>query len=135
VARQQHVAELVPVVLEEDRQLTHTRSVDRTRNYLLPEGALPDIHHRRLYALQIVLETLQHGVGDFLQVFVVLLVEHLGDGVGDYGGVVDLPRQLLIESALVLYLEGLPDLEGEDHFERLALVGVVQLERTTFSER
>lgn len=40
----------------------------------------------------------------------------------------------MVESALVLHLEGLPNLKGEDHLEGLALLYVIELEGAAFAE-
>ncbi len=62
----QDVCEFVPRILEEYWQLAHRGSVNWTWDQLLTKRPITHIQHRRLNSLQIILETLQHGVSDFL---------------------------------------------------------------------
>lgn len=80
--RKHHVTELIPHILKKDRQLTHHLRINRTVYYLLKQIALTNVHRRRLYSLQVVLKRLQHRIINLLQIFVILLVKHFRNRIG-----------------------------------------------------
>jgi hypothetical protein len=87
-----------------------------------------------LDALEVVFECLEHGPADLLQFPVVLLVEVFGNRVAEEGSGVSTSRQLGVEAGHVLHLEGLPHLHRKHHLKGLALLGVLQLKRSTLAE-
>lgn len=81
MTREEDVAELVPLILEENGEFAHCCRVEWTIDYLLEEGSISDVEHGGLHTLEVILETFQHRVSDLFKIFVVLLVEHFWDGV------------------------------------------------------
>lgn len=83
VPRNQHLGEPVPVVLEENRQLTYLIRVNGTAHKTLQKWLFAHVEFRYFDSFQVVLKTLHHVVFDILQILIVLLLQVLGNGLGE----------------------------------------------------
>lgn len=82
--REDDIGKLVPVVFEENGKLSDLDGIYWAAEQALEEGLFADVEVGGLYAFEIVLEVVQHVILDYLQLFVVSLLEILGNWVGEH---------------------------------------------------